>query len=84
MASIPEPTVSGKGGEAGEKELSRDSMLEIEAVLEQVSDVKSDAHKAFEESRARWDDIVKPWVEAIAESERLSEDDFAIRINTRD
>ena len=84
MASIPEPTGYGKGGEAGTQELSPESMMEITAVLEQVGDINSPAHKLFEESRAKWDEIVKPLVEAIAESERLSEDDFAIRINTRD
>lgn len=84
MASIPEPTVGGKGGEAGTQELSQDSMMEIIAVLEQVGVADSAANKQFEESRAKWDEIVKPLVDAIAESERLSEDDFAIRINTRD
>lgn len=82
MASFPEPAV-GTGGEAGAKELSP-SMMEITALLESVGDVNSEAHRQFEESRAKWDEIAKPLVDAIAESERLSEDDFAIRINTRD
>jgi len=83
MASIPDPK-DGKGGETDTKELSPESMTEIIAVLEQVGHPDSAAHKLFEESRAKWDEIVKPLVEAIAESERLSEDDVAIRINTRD
>lgn len=84
MASIPEPAGHGKGGEPGTPELSKESMSEITAVLEQVLDPTSAVHKFFEESREKWEKIAQPLVEAIAESERLSEDDFAIRINTRD
>lgn len=57
--------------------------MDIEAVLKQVGDVESEAHKVFEESRAKWDAIVKPLIDAIENSERLNADDFAIRINTR-
>lgn len=84
MASIPEPVGHAPGGEAGTPVVSQESMAEITAVLQQVDNPNSAVHKLFEESRQKWDEIVKPLSEAIAESERLSEDDFAIRINTRD
>ena len=84
MSSDPKPTDGGQGIGEDTQNLSPESMMEITAAFEQLADVDSDAYKAFEESGAKWTEIVKPLVEAIAESERLTENDFAIRINTRD
>jgi hypothetical protein len=38
----------------------------------------------FEEELAVLDEELKPWTDAIQESERLTENDFSIRINARD
>jgi len=38
----------------------------------------------FERALTELDGKLQPWTDAIHESERLSESDFAIRINTRD
>jgi DNA-binding transcriptional regulator YiaG len=38
----------------------------------------------FEQALTNLDEKLKPWTDAIRDSEQLSEEDFAIRINTRD
>jgi hypothetical protein len=44
----------------------------------------AEARERFEKALRELDAEFKPWTDAIQESERLSEDDFAIRINARD
>src|SRR5579862_1705796 len=44
----------------------------------------SEARKRYEDAEEEWDKALQPLEEAITASERLTEDDFAIRINTRD
>lgn len=41
------------------------------------------ARKLFEAELRRWEPITKPLVDAVEDSERLSDQDYAIRINTR-
>ena len=38
----------------------------------------------FEQELAILDEELKPWTDAINQSERLTENDFSIRINARD
>lgn len=40
----------------------------------------SEARKRFEELRAKWDEVLKPLTDAIERCERLTEDDYNIRI----
>jgi hypothetical protein len=42
-----------------------------------------ETRKLFEEELRRWEPITKPLVDAVEDSERLSDQDYAIRINTR-
>jgi len=48
------------------------------------ADLDAETRRRFEEALAKLDEDFKPWTDSIRESERLSEDDFAIRINARD
>jgi hypothetical protein len=83
MASISEPN-RGEGRGATADNLDAETMDKIVAALQNLDNTHSDEHRLFEESRQKWEDIVKPLVDAISASERLTEKDFAIRINTRD
>ena len=42
-----------------------------------------EVHQRFEESRRRLQEQTKPLIDAVRASERLSQKDLAIRINTR-
>lgn len=44
----------------------------------------SEVRSHFEESQEKWAGIIQPLVEAISASERLTKEDLAVRINTRD
>ena len=81
MTSHPEP-----GGVTNSLDslLSSDALERIDEALKSREDPDSETHRSFEESRARWDEILKPQIDAIRDSEQLTQDDFAIRINTRD
>jgi hypothetical protein len=43
-----------------------------------------ETRQRFEQALTELDEKLKPWTDAIHESEQLSEEDFAVRINTRD
>lgn len=69
--------------EALESQAGSDALKRIEA-LRDLSNPKSEVVRFLEEAQQRWDGILRPQLDAIASSERLTEDDFAIRINMRD
>jgi hypothetical protein len=56
----------------------------IEEGLRNWKEEKSEARKRYETAEDEWDKALRPLEDAITASERLTEDDFAIRINTRD
>lgn len=64
--------------------ISEDTRRRIEECLRTWNEPDSDARKRFETAQEEWDRIFQPLEEAITESERLTENDFAIRINARD
>ena len=43
----------------------------------------SEAHRIFEESQRRWDKALEPEIERIQSAERLTQEDFSIRVNFR-
>jgi hypothetical protein len=64
--------------------ISEETRRRIEEGLRNWSSADSDARVRFEAAQARWDQVLQPLEDAIVASERLTEEDFAIRINTRD
>ncbi len=56
----------------------------IEEALRELDDPKSPARQLVEDSLRKWSAEVQPMIDAVSESERLSEDDMAIRVNTRE
>jgi hypothetical protein len=56
----------------------------IEKALREWDDPASPTSKAIDRSLREWAEHVQPMLDAISESERLTESDMAIRINTRD
>ena len=56
----------------------------IEESLRTWSDPDSAARKRFEAAGPKWEQALQPIEDAIVASERLTEADFAFRINTRD
>jgi hypothetical protein len=75
---------TGEGGEAGTIVIDEATLAKIDAVLHDWNEPESEGRKLYEGSRAKWEKTLEPAVEAIKASERLTEEDFAIRINTRD
>jgi hypothetical protein len=72
-------------GTAPEKrEMDEETLRKLDRALQGWDDNNSEVRRLFEESERRWVEIVQPLVEAIGNSERLSEEDLAVRINTRD
>ena len=72
------------GTDTGKMELDTETLKKLDQALQGWDDCTSGVRRVFEESQQRWVEIVQPLVEAIGNSERLSEEDLAVRINTRD
>jgi hypothetical protein len=72
------------GTDARQTELDMETLQKLDQALQGWDDRTSEVRRLFEESQQRWVEIVQPLVEAIGNSERLSEEDLAVRINTRD
>lgn len=64
--------------------MSDDTRGRIENGLRNLADVGSEERQRFEAAQHKWDQILQPLENAIVASERLSAEDFAIRINARD
>jgi len=50
---------------------------------EKEQQMDGEARRLFEEELRRWEPITKPLLDAVEDSERLSDQDYAVRINTR-
>ena len=59
------------------------TMKTLDEALQNWDSGDSEVRKCFEESQKKWAGIIQPLVEAISESERLANDDLAVRINMR-
>jgi hypothetical protein len=68
----------------GPKEVSEDIRKRLEDGLSNLAQADSESRKRFETARVKWAQALKPIEDAIAASERLTAEDFSIRINTRD
>jgi hypothetical protein len=68
----------------GTPTISEETRTRIEEGLRNWCSADSDARVRFEAAQAKWDQVLQPLEDAIVASERLTEEDFAIRINTRD
>jgi len=64
--------------------ISEETRRRIEQGLLEWSDPTSAARQRFEAANAHLGEVVRPLEEAVIASERLTADDFAIRINTRE
>jgi hypothetical protein len=63
------------------------NLEEIKTSASVVTDFAANDEKTrerFQRALTELDGKLKPWTDAIHDSERLSEKDFVIRINTRD
>jgi hypothetical protein len=65
-------------------DLSEETRKRIEEELRKWAKADPEAQSRFEAARQEWDVELRPLKEAIVASERLTEEDFAIRINARD
>jgi len=68
----------------GTPAISEETRTRIEESLRNWGSADSDARVRFEAAQAKWDQALQPLEDAIVASERLTEKNFAIRINTRD
>jgi uncharacterized protein len=73
-----------EGQRAVPPQLDENTLEKLDKALQNWDSSGSEVRRRFEESRERWAGIVQPLVEAISASERLTKDDLAVRINTRD
>jgi hypothetical protein len=64
--------------------ISEETRKRIEENLRDWDDPNSEVRKRFLAAQEKWDEVLRPLEDAIIASEQLTEDDFAIRINTRD
>lgn len=81
MTLTPPP---GEGREVQVEVIDQAKIKELEEALRDWDKPNSEARKLYEESRSEWEQTLDPLVDAVKASERLTEADFAIRINTRD
>ena len=72
------------GRTAHDSLLSSEALRRIDEAFRERDRPDSDAHRFFEESQQRWNEILRPQIESIRASEELTQDDFSIRINVRD
>lgn len=61
----------------------RENPTTMPSVTPPPKTLDSKTQRNFEEALKRWDDVANEVVVKIAESERLTADDFSIRINAR-
>lgn len=64
-------------------QLDTDMQRQIEDALDHWDDPSSDQSHRLEEALRKWDPMIQPLMDAVVATERLTEDDLAIRINTR-
>ena len=81
MPSRPEP---GGAKKTRRSSFSSEALKQIDEAFRSRSNPDSEACRFFKESQQKWEEIVRPQIQAIQTSELLTEGDFAIRINTRD
>ena len=73
-----------EGQRAVTPQLDEETLKKLDEALQNWDNSGSEVRKRFEESQEKWAAIIQPLVEAISESERLTKEDLAVRINTRD
>ena len=64
--------------------MTKELREQIEACLESVMVPGSPENLRFLAAREKWHKLAAPLLEAVAESEKLTEDDFLIRVNVRE
>jgi hypothetical protein len=75
---------AGEGQRGVPPQLDAETLRKLDAALQDWDNDDSEVRKRFEESQEKWAEIIQPLVEAISASERLTKEDLAVRINTRD
>lgn len=78
-----DPTTTG-GVQERADQLDVETRQQLEKALNDWGSVDSAMTRQVDDFVRQWDDAAQPLMEAISQSERLTQDDFAIRINTRD
>ncbi len=78
------PPPPGAGREAAVEGIDQATLKEIDEALREWDNPDSEGRRLYEATRSEWEETLDPLVEAVKASERLTEADFAIRINTRD
>lgn len=78
-----DPTTTGGVLERADQ-LDVETRRQLEKALEDWRSVESDMSRQVDDFVREWEDAAQPLMEAISQSERLTQDDFAIRINARD
>jgi len=73
-----------EGQRAVPPELDEATLRKLDEALQNWDSSGSEVRKHFEESQEKWAVIIQPLVEAISASERLTKEDLAVRINTRE
>ena len=73
-----------EGQRAVPPQLDAETLKKLDEALQNWDSSDSEVRKHFEKSQERWAGIVQPLVEQISASERLTKEDLAVRINTRD
>lgn len=67
-----------------DSEPDADARKRIEEALERLEASDPGEMGKYERCEQKWDKIVRPLIESLAASEEITEEDLAIRINTRD
>lgn len=66
------------------EELDDETFAAIDAALRELDDPDSEISRFYNATRARWDEILRPLLEAIHASEQMTAEDYAVRITPID
>jgi hypothetical protein len=80
---MPSQQVQGSQATLPEQ-LDAETLSKLDEALQNWDNEGSELRKRFEEAETRWAKLIDPLVQAIRESEQLTKEDLAIRINTRE
>jgi hypothetical protein len=81
MSSKPQ---RGESKRASEFAIDAGELERLKAAVADKDRPGSEAHRLFQESQRRWDETLVPQIDRIQSAERLTQEDFSIRINFRD
>lgn len=81
---MPPIPIAAAGVQVPANQLDVEIRKKLEQALLNWGVADSEFSRSAEAFSQQWDDTAQPLIDQIGDAERLSQDDFAIRINARD